>query len=117
MKLYYPIVTAIASSIIDSHMLRDKSEPKITSIADFIIRQLSRMPDHLHAPMIMAIMFFDLWPLFRLRKPFHSMPISQQNLQLDRWRRSSVDVFRDFAGFFDNLTIFAWYSLNEAEKR
>ena len=80
------------------------------NVAQFLMSVHARMPDYLSPLFYILVLFFNASPLLRKGKFFHQLSVGDRLAELDRWRRSRIEVRRRFVEFYGSLAVFGLYS-------
>jgi len=72
----------------------------------FVERQLSRLPDFLHAPIRVVSRTIDGLALAVYHKPFAALDLRQQRYVVATARSSKVASLRDAMRFYESLALF-----------
>jgi hypothetical protein len=87
------------------------------AVVNFVLDQHRRMPDFLRFPLVILTIAFDFAGLRHEGVRFHRMSPAARQRQIERWRRSSSRVARDFVRLYDSLAIFGWTSMIVASQQ
>lgn len=80
------------------------------NVAQFLLSVHERMPDYLRPLFYTLVLLFDASPFLRKGKVFHQLSPRDRMTELDRWRRSRIEVRRRFVEFYGSLGVFGMYS-------
>lgn len=88
----------------------DASDTLGTNVAQFLLSVHTRMPDYLRPLFYLLVLVFNASPLLRKGKFFHQLSLRDRVSELDKWRRSRIEVRRRFVEFYGSLGVFGMYS-------
>ncbi len=84
-------------------------------VVEFVLAQQRRLPDFLRWPIFTLTLLFDAFGLLQGGVLFHHQSPRDRWRQMQVWRRSPFSPCRDLMRFYENLTVFGWYTVPTAD--
>jgi hypothetical protein len=90
-------------------MLKDKKQPIIKSVTDFVLRQLSNLPIKLKISLYIGIFLFNAYLFIVTLQPIHRIAISKRKQIIDSWANGKIALTRKLFRPLRSLTLLAFF--------
>lgn len=105
------IVADVVRLILPEYPPLDSSvrEEVSVDVTSYVASQIRSMPSFLAHPYRLALLAFDLLPLLRYGRTFHSLPYGRKHAYLAGWSDAPIGVMRDFVKLIRSCALLAYF--------
>ncbi len=86
-------------------------------VTAFVVSQIEAMPSFLRLPYKLALITFNLLPLFWRGRPFVALPAAAQTAYVALWSDGPIGAMRDFVKLIRSCALLAYFDHPEVARR
>lgn len=112
-----PDARATIRALVEAVAQRERGDAAQPDVAlKFVTDSLDGMPGYLRAPLHIATLAFDAWPIVLRGRPFHLLRHEDRLRQIAAWERSALGPCRMLMTLYVSLALFGLWPDQQEEK-